>query len=258
MARTAFLPRRSSRPARLPCYKQAGAGLPGLWPQFRPAGLPGPHSGARPGLRPDRVRAERAGAGVAGEPDRRGARSGGRRANRPDGRSARRCDASLQRSGSHAGIARRRGRSGRLPLVARPWHRPCSLPARSRAAPPAAAGKTLQARVSPSPTPAAGPANPPADVPRRIVVALPSGEGTTTGPTTAREPSEANPSSGKGGRQPQQGGKDEDDKGKENHGRGNGHVKHGDTREDHSPGHGRHGNGNGQGKGKGLGKGEKH
>jgi hypothetical protein len=139
-------------------------------------------------------------------------------------------------------------------------------------APPATAGETMEASVSSGGVREAGPANTRVDVPQRIGVALPSTRnGATTGPSTARGPSSPtrHPSSGNGTGQPQQGGKDQpqqggkngQDGGKDHPGHGYGHVKHGDTRGNHSPGHGGgagHSKGNGKGKSNGKGSGNGH
>jgi hypothetical protein len=124
-------------------------------------------------------------------------------------------------------------------------------------APPAAAGETVEARVVPGAAPGVGASNPRADVPRRILVALPSPRDAAPSAPEAGEPSEpTRHSSRNGGAQTRQsaGGKHDtgQDEAKGHPGLGNGHVKHGDTRDNHSPGHG-HGKGSGQGKSNGQG-----
>lgn len=129
-------------------------------------------------------------------------------------------------------------------------------------APRAAAGETVEARVVPGAVPETGPSNSRADVPQRILVALPSPrDAAPSAPGRAGEPSEpTRHSSRNGGVQTRQGagGKHDHtsrDEGKGHPGLGNGHVKHGDTRDNHSPGHG-NGKGNGQGKSNGQGQAE--
>jgi hypothetical protein len=111
-------------------------------------------------------------------------------------------------------------------------------------APRAAADETVEARVSallgPA-TPAEQPAAPREDTARPIVISTGSASGGASargaaggGPSTAaRRPSN-------GGREASQGGGKHDAKGKSkgHHARGLGHLKHGDSTGNHSPGHG--------------------
>jgi hypothetical protein len=121
---------------------------------------------------------------------------------------------------------------------------PAGFPLIRGDAPQAAAGETVEAGVSESPgdtaTPLAEPANPRADTPRRILVAATApardaaGRSTAGGepPRVARRPSDERGGSQGGGKHAAKG------NGKGHKGKGLGHVKHGDTNGQHSPGHG--------------------
>jgi hypothetical protein len=140
---------------------------------------------------------------------------------------------------------------------------PAVFPGLRGDAPRAAAGETVEAQVSASTggteAPVQGPASPRADTPRPTVISAPSAAEETARPTV-RDPAPVArlPADERGG-----GGKHEAGHGGK--GKGLGHVKHGDSNGQHSPGHGGSpgasssaGPSKGAGHGKSHGHGKKH
>jgi hypothetical protein len=145
---------------------------------------------------------------------------------------------------------------------------PAGFPLLRGAAPPAAAGETIEARVAESligtATAVAEPFDQRADTPRRIFISTTASTRDAAGrPTTAGEPPRVarRPADQRGG-DSQGGGKHgAKDKVKSNghQGKGLGHAKHGDGYGQHSPGHGSSpGASSGNSQGKSAGHGKKH